>query len=77
MVSQPSPPGNRNNDKTIPASVTPIYDSTGEAVRSTLNALARDGAQRMLVSALEQEIEDFLGRVYFLSEKLTTFSLKS
>ena len=33
MVSQPSPPGNRNNDKTIPASVTPIYDSTGENVQ--------------------------------------------
>ena len=36
-----------------------------EAVRSTLNALARDGAQRMLVSALEQEIEDFLGRARY------------
>lgn len=33
-----------------------------EEVRSTLDVLAREGGQRMLISALEQEIEEFLGR---------------
>lgn len=33
-----------------------------EEVQSTLDVLAREGAQRMLVSALEQEVEEFLGR---------------
>jgi putative transposase len=34
-------------------------------VRATLDALTREGAQRMLVNALEQEIEDFLGRTRY------------
>jgi putative transposase len=33
--------------------------------RSTLDGLAREGAQRMLVSALEQEVEEFLGRARY------------
>ena len=36
-----------------------------ERVRSTLNALAREGAQRMLVSALAEEVEEFLGRARY------------
>ncbi len=36
-----------------------------EAVRSALDVLAREGAQRMLISALEQEIEEFLGRARY------------
>lgn len=37
-----------------------------EQVRSTLDALAREGAQRMLVSALEEEVEEFLGRARYV-----------
>lgn len=33
--------------------------------RSILDTLARDGAQRMLMDALEQEIEEFLGRARY------------
>lgn len=36
-----------------------------EEVRSTLDVLAREGAQRMLVGALEQEVEEFLGRARY------------
>ena len=36
-----------------------------EEARSTLDVLARDGAQRMLISALEQEVEEFLGRARY------------
>lgn len=36
-----------------------------EEVRSTLDVLARDGAQRMLISALEEEVEVFLGRARY------------
>ena len=37
-----------------------------EQVCSTLDALAREGAQRMLVSALEEEVEEFLGRARYI-----------
>lgn len=40
----------------------PLRGLDKEEVRSTLDVLARDGAQRMLISALEQEVEEFLGR---------------
>jgi hypothetical protein len=43
----------------------PLQGLDEEEVRSTLDVLARDGAQRMLVSALEQEVEEFLGRARF------------
>ncbi len=36
-----------------------------EEVRSTLDVLAREGAQRMLIGALEQEVEEFLGRARY------------
>jgi len=36
-----------------------------EPIRSTLDALAREGAQRMLISSLEQEVEEFLGRARY------------
>ena len=36
-----------------------------EQVRSTLDTLAREGAQSMLISALEQEVEEFLGRARY------------
>ncbi len=36
-----------------------------EEVRSALDVLAREGAQRMLISALEQEIAEFLGRARY------------
>ena len=36
-----------------------------EEVRSTLDVLAREGAQRMLIDALAQEVEDFLGRARY------------
>ena len=36
-----------------------------EQVRSTLDTLAREGAQRMLINALEQEVEEFLGRARY------------
>ena len=37
-----------------------------EQVRSTLDTLAREGAQRMLIGALEQEVEEFLGRARYV-----------
>ena len=44
----------------------PGYQNHGsvhkEQVCSTLDVLAREGAQRMLIGALEQEVEEFLGR---------------
>ena len=44
----------------------PGYQNHGslhkEQVGSTLDVLAREGAQRMLIGALEQEVEEFLGR---------------
>jgi len=40
----------------------PLQGVDKEEVRSTLDVLARDGAQRMLISALEHEVEEFLGR---------------
>jgi putative transposase len=43
----------------------PLRGSDKEEVRSALDVLARDGAQRMLVSALEQEVEEFLGRARY------------
>ncbi len=36
-----------------------------QEVQSTLDGLAREDAQRMLVSALEQEVEEFLGRARY------------
>jgi len=36
-----------------------------EEVQSILDAVAREGAQRMLISALDQEIEEFLGRARY------------
>ena len=35
------------------------------AARSILDTLARDGAQRMLMNALDQEVEEFLGRARY------------
>jgi transposase-like protein len=43
----------------------PLQGLDKEEVRSTLDVLARDGAQRMLISALEQEVEEFLGRARY------------
>jgi len=43
---------------------TPALSHKVEA-RSILDTLARDGAQRMLVEALEQEVEEFLGRARY------------
>ncbi len=36
-----------------------------EQVRSTLDTLAREGAQSMLISAIEQGVEEFLGRARY------------
>ena len=47
----------------------PGYQNHGsvhkEQVCSTLDVLAREGAQRMLIGALEQEVEEFLGRARY------------
>jgi putative transposase len=43
----------------------PLRGLDKEEVRSTLDVLARDGAQRMLISALGQEVEEFLGRARY------------
>jgi len=45
----------------MPGYHTPDLSHKVEA-RSILDTLAREGAQRMLVEALEQEVEEFLGR---------------
>lgn len=43
----------------------PLRGLDKEEVRSTLDIVARDGAQRMLFSALAQEVEEFLGRARY------------
>lgn len=37
-----------------------------QEVRSLLDAVAREGAQRMLIDALEQEVDEFFGRARYV-----------